>query len=573
MSRGPGRGFAPPAGDAGDVGEDVRHRSVPELLASLRSSASGPVAFEGVRKVLEVMQRRSSREIERLRSENESFRNELERLNSERLRLEGEVRKCRTDGDESAEAERPAGIAERVYGVRAERGGRGGGGGGGGGASLEEIYDELRRKNEELEGEKRELESWLQVWRKKYEELDKLQLERDASVLKNEERCILGGREGESAVLGETDGLINVDVCGDSGDSGCARRGHDSKDGGTVSFARNARKKLGFGAGACLSPSAGSTRKSPVKKDGVLQGDGSFLFVEVSDNADNCSRPSGDKHPGRRNDEKGNRELKGKRGPLPTVLGETCTQTLRDMAVALKQCKRKRIKEKDSDNSLSKSTRVNPIKHESGAGSKSDYGSSEQKRIKERDSDDSLSKSTGVNPIKHKNRAGSASAKSDSESSDQKRIKEKDSDNSLSKSTGVNLIKHENRAASASAKSDYGSSLHKERWNSEADMLLDFTQDDELCMKAVCALYRWQRSKSMQRTACGGFNDLLSPRENSLAEFLMGGDPEGKLKKSVMNLRDHCPEGPILCRSAATIHFKQLFVIYRMKEDPFFPSS
>ncbi|KAI6707106.1 hypothetical protein NL676_010068 [Syzygium grande] len=66
-------------------------------------------------------------------------------------------------------------------------------------------------------------------------------------------------------------------------------------------------------------------------------------------------------------------------------------------------------------------------------------------------------------------------------------------------------------------------------------MLLDFTQDGELCMKAICTLYRWQSLKSMQRSVSGAFDGLLSPRENFLAEFLTGGDPEGKLRKSVMN--------------------------------------
>ncbi|KAF8027728.1 hypothetical protein BT93_E0596 [Corymbia citriodora subsp. variegata] len=453
MSRGPEPGFAPSLGDV----EDARNRSVPEeLVASLRSSASGGVAFEEVLKVAEAIWRRSSREIEQLRSENDSFRNALERLNSERLRLEDELRKCGADGDEWAEADRP-GIGDDVYDVRVGRGG-------GGETSLKEVYDELRRKNEELEGEKRELERWLQVWRKKCKELDELRLERDTSMLENEAPCILGSREGASAVLGETDCLINVDACGDRG----------------------------------------STRHGT--------GDGSFPFVEISDDDDNCGRPLGDKHRGR-NDEKGNKELKRKRGPLPPVLGEMSTQTLRTMAAALKQCEQKRIKEKDSDNCLSKPTGVNPIKHDNGAGSesaKSDYRSSEQKRIKEKDSDDSLSKSTGVNRIKD----GSASAKSDCGNSEQKRNKGKDSDNNLSKSSGVSP-NHENRGGSASTKSYYGSSLHKECWKSEVDMLSDFTQNDELCMKAVCALYRLQRSKSMQRSACGGFDDLLSPRWRS----------------------------------------------------------
>ncbi|KAI6707105.1 hypothetical protein NL676_010067 [Syzygium grande] len=272
-------------------------------------------------------------EAERLRSENEAFKNERERLISGKTRRERELRKCRAIRDECAVAGRP-GIAEDVYDVDVKRVGRGVGGGGG--TSLKEMFNELTRKEEELVGEKRELESGLRLWEKKYKEYERvLQLGRDVSMPKNGEQCILGSRERESAaVLGENGGLISVGACGDRGS---AWHGEDSKDGGTVSIACDARKKLDFGRGAWSSPLAGSSGKSPVKEDGVSQGDWSFPFVEVSDNDDDCGGPLGDEHRGRRNDEKGHKELERKRGPTSSVHGETFTQTLWALAAALKQ--------------------------------------------------------------------------------------------------------------------------------------------------------------------------------------------------------------------------------------------
>ncbi|XP_039170077.1 uncharacterized protein LOC104446097 [Eucalyptus grandis] len=372
--------------------------------------------------------------------------------------------------------------------------------------SLKEMVVEMRRKNEELEGEKRELEgkkrelqSQLRVWEGKYKELDQrvLQLERDTSMLKDEGQCVLGNGEGESVVQREPDGLVNG-----VGDRGSTQRGSDSKGGGgSVSLGCNARRKVDFGTGSCLSPLAGSNSKSPVIKDGVLgalPGDGSTPIVEIIESDDDGGGPSeklaGDIYRGRRNDEKGNKELKRKRGSFSSVFEEPLTQTLRGIATALKQC-------------------------------------------------------------------------------GQKNIKEKDSDNSFIKLAGVNTIKHENGDGSASAKSDDGSSLQNERWKYKANMLDDITEDDELCIKAVCALHRWQMSKLMERSTRQGFDGLLSPKEKALAEFLTGGDPEGKLKKSVMDLRDHSPEGLAACRNIVTKHFEQLFIMYQKKGDPFFPSS
>ncbi|XP_059435276.1 uncharacterized protein LOC132168178 [Corylus avellana] len=119
---------------------------------------------------------------------------------------------------------------------------------------------------------------------------------------------------------------------------------------------------------------------------------------------------------------------------------------------------------------------------------------------------------------------------------------------------------------------------HKLKWEFEADILAAFGKDTELCMKAVCALFRQQTSgeKSSKEAFYSnhrGFSKFDAPRGSTLAEFLTDGDPEGDLKKSVKELQEYDPEAVQLCRRLATHYSKQLFEIYKNKEDPFFLPS
>ncbi|KAM7504846.1 hypothetical protein LguiB_003750 [Lonicera macranthoides] len=112
-------------------------------------------------------------------------------------------------------------------------------------------------------------------------------------------------------------------------------------------------------------------------------------------------------------------------------------------------------------------------------------------------------------------------------------------------------------------------------WEFEADMLAAFGKDPELCMKAVCALYRQQtiEEKSSKGTIYSnqrGFSQCDAYRGSALAEFLTDGDPKGDLMKNVEELREYNPKGIELCRTLATHYSKQLFAIYKNKEDPFF---
>ncbi|XVF12623.1 hypothetical protein REPUB_Repub08aG0134900 [Reevesia pubescens] len=119
---------------------------------------------------------------------------------------------------------------------------------------------------------------------------------------------------------------------------------------------------------------------------------------------------------------------------------------------------------------------------------------------------------------------------------------------------------------------------HKSDWKYEGELLAAFGKDLELCMKAVCALYRQQTSgeKLSKATFCQnqrGFSKFDAHRGCTLAEFLTDGDPQGDLKKSVKELRAYDLHAVELCRDLATHYSKQLFEIYNSKEDPYFRPS
>ncbi|KAK2983651.1 hypothetical protein RJ640_023185 [Escallonia rubra] len=70
-----------------------------------------------------------------------------------------------------------------------------------------------------------------------------------------------------------------------------------------------------------------------------------------------------------------------------------------------------------------------------------------------------------------------------------------------------------------------------------------------------------------------GYNYCDAFRGSMLAEFLTDGDPLGDLKKSVEELKQYNSKGVELCRTLATHYSKQLFEIYKNKEDPLFLPS
>ncbi|KAK1381693.1 hypothetical protein POM88_019428 [Heracleum sosnowskyi] len=108
-------------------------------------------------------------------------------------------------------------------------------------------------------------------------------------------------------------------------------------------------------------------------------------------------------------------------------------------------------------------------------------------------------------------------------------------------------------------------------FNYEVELLTAFNKDDELCLNAVCALHRVEKRDKLR---CGsqyrGFSSIDATRGNQLAKFLVDGDPQGKLRKSVKELQQCDSKGIDECRKLARNHLKQLYQIYQKEEDPFF---
>ncbi|XP_026423448.1 uncharacterized protein LOC113319397 isoform X2 [Papaver somniferum] len=103
------------------------------------------------------------------------------------------------------------------------------------------------------------------------------------------------------------------------------------------------------------------------------------------------------------------------------------------------------------------------------------------------------------------------------------------------------------------------------KWEFEADMLSSFEEDHELCMKAVCALYRQQISEGK-----GLLHNSDALRCTTLAKFLMNEDCEGDLNKSVKELEIFDSKGVEDCKRLARRYSTQLFSIYENGKDPFF---
>ncbi|KAF8116817.1 hypothetical protein N665_0014s0079 [Sinapis alba] len=113
------------------------------------------------------------------------------------------------------------------------------------------------------------------------------------------------------------------------------------------------------------------------------------------------------------------------------------------------------------------------------------------------------------------------------------------------------------------------------KWNLLGDMQAAFGKDPELCMRAVCVLYRFQtegeKATRSSYVANGrGFSMADADRGTRLGEFLTDGDPEGDLKKSVEELGSFKFNAVEICRDLAGTYSKQLFQIYHNREDPFF---
>ncbi|OIT35507.1 PREDICTED: uncharacterized protein LOC109243287 isoform X1 [Nicotiana attenuata] len=107
---------------------------------------------------------------------------------------------------------------------------------------------------------------------------------------------------------------------------------------------------------------------------------------------------------------------------------------------------------------------------------------------------------------------------------------------------------------------------------SEDGLRSSFEKDAELCMKAICALYRQQispniSSKGLSFTKSQGLSQSDKISITALGEYLIDGDPQHKLRKAVVEVR---PKDHAECKRLATKYCHQLYQIYLSKEDHLF---
>ncbi|KAJ0049386.1 hypothetical protein Pint_15026 [Pistacia integerrima] len=93
----------------------------------------------------------------------------------------------------------------------------------------------------------------------------------------------------------------------------------------------------------------------------------------------------------------------------------------------------------------------------------------------------------------------------------------------------------------------------------DSDMDFDFSQ-----------LIQTKTPQSSSSTKNRGFSHSNALRGTTLAEFLIDGNPLGRLRKSIRELEQYDEKGLDDCKKLATEHSKQLFEIYQSKEDPLF---
>ncbi|GFP82543.1 hypothetical protein PHJA_000397300 [Phtheirospermum japonicum] len=98
-------------------------------------------------------------------------------------------------------------------------------------------------------------------------------------------------------------------------------------------------------------------------------------------------------------------------------------------------------------------------------------------------------------------------------------------------------------------------------------MLRAIQQDEDLCLSAVCALYR---QEVIARKLKG---HSVSSKGCALAEYLIDGDKELRLRKSVPEVKKQRPDVIGQCRKLANFHIEKLFEIYCSGEDPLFSQS
>ncbi|KAK6158325.1 hypothetical protein DH2020_005639 [Rehmannia glutinosa] len=119
------------------------------------------------------------------------------------------------------------------------------------------------------------------------------------------------------------------------------------------------------------------------------------------------------------------------------------------------------------------------------------------------------------------------------------------------------------------------------KWMFGANMLKAFKRT----MNFACMPYALYRQKVSASKSTEGLNRVFYhfetlrysndaiPSRCDLAEYLIDGDPELRLTKSVAKVKQQCPKVINQCRRLATDHYESLFMLYCNGDDPFFGSK
>nr|BAK06744.1 predicted protein [Hordeum vulgare subsp. vulgare] len=100
------------------------------------------------------------------------------------------------------------------------------------------------------------------------------------------------------------------------------------------------------------------------------------------------------------------------------------------------------------------------------------------------------------------------------------------------------------------------------KWESEGHLCSSVCNHVEIAMQALCALYR-QRKLAME-------DAREEHRAHTLAEFLLDGDLQGPMRKTVAELVNHDETNPPFLIQVTISCSGQLYGIFRNKEDPYF---
>ncbi|KAJ4823816.1 hypothetical protein Tsubulata_005663 [Turnera subulata] len=545
------------AANNGDTVESAL--TIPEIISSLRSAFRGS-DFARAEVVL------LSRE-EKLWREIASGSKIILSLRAELVKKEVELERCRAERNEIRE------IIKRD----------------------KDTIVELQERVCEVENEKRTAESKAERWRTKFEELEArvLLLEREVDgwgeevqVRRNEETVTFEAEEATDFGNGGPDchspdgggGTVDGEEAGNGGANVNAEVNTENEN-VKVEFGGETVGALGLGAlGEGFGDNGGSDDGDSVEGEGAGSKRPGDLESNQFPNRQSTETEDGDKGKGTSgtgipvtediveigdsDDESGSCEILGVKETSTQLVVEGATSGQELGAMGSDIDKRKR------------STFTNEGRNDRGESDSDDEPPCKRKMMKQQElihdrspgdncfSSGRASGSKDSQNVLHQSRQGTAVLKQCGEKTRVEHIMQRF------------LADIDSEDSSSSSGSEDSAISGPKRWESEADMVKRFMEDEQLCMKAVCALYKEEKYAAKLLggpSACPnrGFKRFERTRGTTLAEFLVDGDPEWRLKKSVAELAAHDEKGLEDCKKIAIAHASQLFEISQ-QENLFF---